>query len=787
VEVEFWLLDITYAVAGGVPEVRMFGITKDGERALFVDRSFRPYFYIKGNVDQRALRALGSIAPIEAVEKVERRFFGRPVELYKVVTRIPAEVRKLREAASELPGVDDVLEADIRFYMRYMVDTGVTPSTWHVADVVEEGESAGLKKYVVKSPPRPLPERSGVLPRLRVLAFDIEVYNERGSPDPARDPVIVIAAKSSEEGELRLFLADKNDDRAAIRQFVDYVKRLDPDVVLGYNSNGFDWPYLAERAKRLGIQLSIDRMGGPPQQSVYGHWSIVGRANIDLYNIIDEFPEIKIKTLDRVAEYFGVMKRDERVLLPGHRIWEYWRDESKRPLLLRYAQDDVASTYGLGEKLLPFLIQLSSVSGVPLDQVAAASVGARVEWVLMRYAYRMGELAPNREERPYEPYKGAIVLEPRPGIYSDVAVLDFSSMYPNVMMKYNLSPDTLLAPGEPDPPEGVNIAPEVGHRFRKAPPGFIPQVLASLVKLRQEVRRAMAGLGPDSVEYKLLDERQRALKIMANAMYGYMGWVGARWYKREVAESVTAFARSLLLDVLKAARSFGLEVIYGDTDSIFVKYNKNIDKIIDYVDKNYGIEIKLEKIYKKLLFTESKKRYAGLLEDGRIDIVGFEVVRGDWCDLAKDVQLKVIEYILNSNSINEARNKIINYIKEIIDKLRSYKIDLDDLIIWKTLDKELGEYKVTPPHVSAAKLLEKHGIRVHKGMMIGYVVVKGGGEKLTYKVKPYILVEDIKEIDVDYYVDKQVVPAALRIGEVIGLRESDLKGKGSTKSLLDFT
>jgi len=145
------------------------------------------------------------------------------------------------------------------------------------------------------------------------------------------------------------------------------------------------------------------------------------------------------------------MKRTERVLIPGHKIYEYWNDPSRRQLLRQYVLDDVRSTLGLADKLLPFLIQLSAVSGLPLDQVAAASVGNRVEWMLLRYAYRMGEVAPNREEREYEPYRGAIVLEPRPGLYDDILVLDFSSMYPNVMMRYNLSPDTYLEPGEPDP------------------------------------------------------------------------------------------------------------------------------------------------------------------------------------------------------------------------------------------------------------------------------------------------------------------------------------------------
>lgn len=781
-DLEFWLLDITYSIAGGVPEIRMFGITRDGERIVVVDRGFRPYFYVDGDSPQLR-QALAKTAPVEGFEVVERRYFGKPIKLLKVTARIPEDVRRLREAALSQKDVRGVFEADIRFYMRYMIDTNVAPSTWHVVNAQEEGRMGKMRRYVARSRPVPIPERS-MPPDLRVLAFDIEVYNARGDADPTRDPVIVISFKDS-TGKAEAITADGKDDRKALRQFVEYINEYDPDVILGYNSNNFDWPYLVERARRIGVPLAVDRLGGIPQQSVYGHWSVVGRANVDLYNVIDEIQEIKIKSLDRAAEYFGVMKREERTLIPGHRIYEYWDDPSKRPLLIKYAIEDAVSTYGLGEKLLPYLIQLSSVSGIPLDQVAAASVGARVEWLLMRYAYRMGEVAPNREERPYETYKGAIVLEPRPGIYQDVAVLDFTSMYPSIMMKYNLSPDTYLEPGEPDPPEGIYKAPEVGHRFRRSPTGFIPQVLASLVKLRREVKNAMSGLDPNSVQYKLLDERQRALKVMANAMYGYMGWIGARWYKREVAESVTAFARNILLDVINFARSIGTTVIYGDTDSLFIKYSSNIDKIIKYVEDKFNIEIKLEKIYRKILFTESKKRYAGLLDDGRIDIVGFEVVRGDWCELAKEVQLNVIDYVLKSQDVLEAKNKIINYIKSIIDKIKNYNIDIDDLIIWKTLDKELDEYKVTPPHVYAAKMLEKYGFKIRKGMTIGYVIVRGG-EKLSLRAKPYILVEDLKEIDTSYYIEKQIVPAALRIAEVIGVKEGDLLGKSGAKSLLDY-
>lgn len=303
--------------------------------------------------------------------------------------------------------------------------------------------------------------------------------------------------------------------------------------------------------------------------------------------------------------------------------------------------------------------------------------------------------------------------------------------------------------------------------------------------LRKVAREEMRKYPPHSPGYRVLDERQRALKVMANAMYGYLGWVGARWYRREVAESVTAFARAILRDVIEQARKMGIVVIYGDTDSLFIKRGGDVERLMRYVEEQYGIEIKVDKEYVKVLFTEAKKRYAGLLRDGRVDIVGFEVVRGDWSELAKEVQMKVVEIILTSRNAAEARQNVIKYVKDVITKLKGYQFEIDDLIIWKTLDKDLEEYKAHPPHVSAALLLKKRGYRVGKGTTVGYVVVKGG-EKVSERAVPYILLDDPKRIDVDYYVEKQIIPAALRIAEVVGVKERDLKTGRAEKSLLDF-
>jgi len=790
VKLKFYLLDVSYEVVGREPHILLWVINEGGERVVIRDSGFRPYFYVLPSDTANLSRLVNDVrrlsmakSPITNVEVVDRKFFGKPVKALKVVTVIPEAVREYREAVKKLKDVSEVLEADIRFSMRYIIDKDLTPCSWFEADVEEVHKHPSLRvsrEYELKGDVRPLQIHKP--PKIKVLAFDIEVYNPKGAPRPQRDPIIIISMLNS-DGELNVLKASGNDVRAdarIIHEFMNYVLNYDPDIIVGYNSNGFDWPYLLERSKLHGIQLDVGRVrGGVPRTSVYGHISIPGRLNVDLYDFAEEISEVKIKSLDAVAEYLGVMRRDERVLIPWYEIPKYWDDPSRREVLVRYSVDDVKSTLGIADKILPFAMQLSSLTGLPLDQVGAASVGFRLEWYLMRAAYRYGELIPNRVERPYEPYKGAIVLEPVRGVHENIAVLDFTSMYPNIMIKYNIGPDTFV---EGECGEDLcNKVPEVGYRFRKEPPGFYKSVLETLLSMRKAVREEMRRFPQDSIEYRVLDERQKALKVLANASYGYMGWVGARWYFKQGAEAVTALGRSTITKAIELAKKLGLKVIYGDTDSLFVEYRAEIDKFIDLITRELGLEIKVDKVYKRVFFTEAKKRYIGLTTDGLVDIVGFEAVRGDWTEIAKEVQERVAYTILTGGGVSKA----VELVNEVVRDLKEGRIPLDKLIIWKTITRPLNEYEVSVPHVNAAKKLIEMGGRVEVGDKIGYIIVKGSGS-LSSRAYPYIAVR-VEDIDIDYYVDHQIIPAALRILEYFGVSERQLKvaSKGS-RTLFDF-
>jgi DNA polymerase I len=215
---------------------------------------------------------------------------------------------------------------------------------------------------------------------------------------------------------------------------------------------------------------------------------------------------------------------------------------------------------------------------------------------------------------------------------------------------------------------------------------------------------------------------------------------------------------------------------------VFVNDDKEkINKLSEKIGKEIGLEIKPDTVYRRVLFTEAKKKYAGLLADGRLDIVGLEVVRGDWAACAKNVQERVLEIILKKKAPDEAAE----YVRQYIGELRRKKVPYRDLIIWKALTKSVEEYAVRAPHVEAARLLLKEGWELSMGDKVGYVITVGSG-KLYEKAKPYFLTSYDK-VDVEYYVMNQVVPAASRILTLFNVSEERLLPSKETKLLTDFS
>ncbi|MFN3384111.1 MAG: DNA-directed DNA polymerase [Archaeoglobaceae archaeon] len=768
--VEGLLIDAEYVTLGDRAVVRLW--CKGEGIFTAYDRNFRPYFYVLG-IDEEVVEKAevktkkGMITP-EGYERRKVKVFGKETDALVVYAKHPQDVPKLREFFSQF---GEVREADIPFAYRYLIDKdlscmdGVSISGKEVEGKIKSYEIERIEKVGVE------------FPKLKVLAFDCEMLSSFGMPNAETDPIIVIALKwGDDEKEERIL---HGEEREILRNFVELIREIDPDVIVGYNQDAFDWPYIKARAEKLKVPLNIGRDGSTIAFRG-GRPKIAGRLNVDLYDIAVRIADVKIKKLENIAEFLGTKIEMEDI--QGKDISRFWATEKEK--VLTHAKRDAVHTYLIAKELLPMHYELSRLIRLPLDDVSRMGRGKQVDWLLLGEARKLNEIAPNAIEVS-EGYEGALVIEPERGLHENVVELDFASMYPSIMVAFNISPETLSAKGE-------NVAPEVGYRFRKSPDGFFKRILVSLIEKRREIKKKMKEMDEDDPRYRILDIKQQTLKVLTNSFYGYMGWGGARWYCRECAEATTAWGRHFIKTSAKIASEMGFKVLYGDTDSIFIsnqmdleKLSAEVEKLIARISKELPVQIEVAEIFRTIFFVE-KKRYAGITVDGKIFVRGLEVRRGDWCELAKNAQKDVIEILLKERNPKKA----IDYIAKKVEEIRSGKVKLEDLVIYKGLTKKPSKYEAIQAHVKAAKKAEEIGIFYPVGSKVGYIVLKEKGT-VGDRAYPIEMVEsfdgenvklkrrgcyETKKIDKDYYIDHQLLPAVMRILERFGYSETKVKG-----------
>jgi len=752
-----WVLDLASELEEGKPTVWIWLKGEDGSTWI-LKRRYTPSFYLVGKLDRviPLLKAEGL-----KFEKCSRRIRGKPVEALRIfIDREDLDnySTKLLKRVGELEAYED----DIRLTTKYLLETGLKPCSWIAVQAERAGEENGIKileggDFEILTEPSPPP-------RLRVMAIDFVFFGEKGSAQPDRDPIKLISLCFDDGTKLQL----EGDEAEILKSLVKIVGEKDPDVIVGFGTNRIQWSYLEERAKRLRVKPALGRLGAEPRTSIHGHVSIRGRLNIDLEDMAREIPELTVETLEEFVGYLGVDARLDTV--EEHELAERW--EKDRESVKRYSMQRAEAILKAFEAVKDFVFSLSELTSMPADYVLTASAGFRVESYLMTLAVRVGELIPKRAEITHVSYPGGLVKTPVRGLHENVAVIDFRSMYPSLMIKYNISFDTLSEDGE-------NIAPN-GYRFKASPEGFLPHALKTLLEERRRIQEKLKQVPEESVEARVLDARQRAVKIIANAIYGYTGWVGARWYTREVAEATTAWGREVINSTIKKAEELGMKVIYSDTDSVFLKnYEGKLEKLIKWIEKDLGLEAKLEKIFKRIIFTEAKKRYAGITEDGKVEIVGLEAVRGDWSAVAREAQRETVETLLRTGDPHEALMKAREYVKQ----LKRGEIDLKKLIIWRQITRPLSEYSATQPHITVAKMMISEGWRIQPGDKVGYIIAKGSGP-LYARARPYFKISR-DEVDWSYYIEKQVVPACGRILEAVGIKSEKILETGES-TLMEF-
>lgn len=808
--VEGLLLDVDPVTYEGRTVLRLW--VRVGEHVVTVlDTEFEPYFYCvpEEGVDAGGLADALRNVDAQGVEPAGAEVVSRnrglePTDVVRVWAQHPGDVPGLREVAARVDGVLEVLEADIPYHYRYLIDKDLRPVDG-VRFTAEHRDERWFARdpEAVEMEPTDLP--------LRLLAFDLEVHNPRVTPNAEQDPIIVCAVATG-DGRVELLQAEEDgeggiDDEGVVRAFLELLEEEDPDVVLTYNGDGFDMPYLRDRAEVHGIELTMGRDGSEPEFRRFGpnrRVDIVGRSNVDLFQIARrDLPDVKVKTLENVSEHLGIVDEEERTNIPGDEIAAAWDDPERRPLLLDYARDDVESTLEMGRRLVPLQVAFARMAKQPLTEVTKMGRGRQVDWYLVDAAHRRGRLVPNRGGGSRgDVIEGGWVMEPTGGLHEDIRALDFSAMYPSIMIAYNISPDTYVPEGEPC--GACHEAPEVEHRFREEPEGFFRSILQDLTGRRKLLKAELAGAARGSDEARLLDIQQQALKVLTNSFYGYMGWQQARWYSKECAEATTAWGRHLIRDVIERAEDRGIEVIYGDTDSLFVRETPDVPDFVEEMNRELPLELEMEDAYEVIFFTGAKKRYAGLTREGDMVVKGLEVRRGDWCDLAKRIQQDVLDLVLRERDPEEAAR----HVQGTVERLKAGEVPIEDLTIHKTLTQRPDSYKVKGAHVLAVEAAaeENPEFEVPVGAKVGYVILShrardpdydglsmaagqrapSGSPNMSERAKLTRFLTEEDEVDAGYYIDKQVVPAAHRVLERFGYSEDELKGKPRQQSLMDF-
>lgn len=644
-----------------------FGRDTEGNPYQKVVSDFKPYFYAK---DERG---------------TFRSIFSD--KLRRIPANLPSDIQKMREKYEHF-------EADIPYTTRYLIDR---------YDGVLEKES------------------------IRKVYFDIETDSIDGYPD-VENPIqriLSIAVYDSSAKKIEVFVIDdpkkespsKGDiyrfvnEYELLTTFIDYIRQVNPDLLIAWNIDKFDGPYLLGRMNKLGINISdLSRMGS--STLINGECRVKGRVLFDLlrgYRKISQGGR-ESYSLEYCSQYElgeGKQKYEGHIKDFFYADWTRFVEYNIRDVELMVMLDEKLRIVDFFDEMRRFarchFLDVFMNSRVIDSLILGYSKG---KWVLP---------SKHKTEDTEESFEGAFVFQPKKGFHHDVAIGDLKSLYPSIMMTFNLSPETYSAEKED---EYVTI--DEKYHYRQDTKGMFPDILGGLLSMRAEYKKKMKSVPYGSDEYKSLDMGQWVCKIVANSVYGVEALSSFRLYHKEVAESITSIGRQIWHHSQQFIEKNGCTVILGDTDSCaFLMGGRNIEQvkeIIKALNKDYEnfvkpfritkhyFEMQFEKVFKTLIVAGVKKRYAGLVKwkDGKevdeIIIKGFEEVRSDSPQVIRDFQKTLFEMILREQSESDCKV----FVKKFTERFLTMR---EEIGIPTGIQKRLSQYeKNIPIHIRAASL-----------------------------------------------------------------------------------
>ncbi len=673
------------------------------------------------------------------VNKREQVFHYDEREVLKLVLRRAGEAERLArtvEKSAEF-GVYRIYNADLLPAQSYFIDKDLFPMAkvrveqvggsinWTVLDSVEseEYEVPPLGKAILKveAQCRVVPKFSDPIRKITIIAGDEIIEIETGS------------------------------ERDKLLSLVDEVRRLDPDLLFIEEGDDFTTHYLAERAWTNGILEKL----------------ILSR---------DPVPLRRMET--RGTSYFAY----GRILYtPSSQI------------LYGRLNLDAANHFVTSEAGLDGLIEVARICRMPLHKGSRASIGKCLSSMQFSIAKQDNLLIPWKPTRAEVPKTGRVLLtgdrggfvyEPKPGIHEDVGEIDFTSLYPFIMLKFNISAETVLCKCCAGSKERV---PDVGYNICQRRDGIIPRSLELILRKRVGYKMKKENAEPELA--RKYGARVDALKGILVCSFGYLSYRNAKFGLIDCHIAVCAFARKMLLDTTKIAERNGFEVVHGIVDSLWLKKpgatKDDYDALCREVQAETGLPITFEGLYKWIAFLPSRmhedvpvlNRYFGMFQGGGMKVRGIELRRTDTIKLVADCQRDLLDLFSSATNVNEVREMIpdaIDLFRSYVGLLRSGGAKMDDLIIMNRLSKNYNEYTGNTAQASAARQLAEEGLGLMAGQSVSYVITRSKSRRPLEKVRPVELVDSSTRYDREKYT-QLLIRGTLAILEPLGVSREELE------------
>jgi DNA polymerase I len=734
-----------------------------------------------------------NITRIESVDKYEP-ITDQHIKVSKIITSDPLAIGGTE---SGLRNSMTLWEADIKYYENFIYDKElyvgayykirngvIEPVPFETPREVQES----LKRTIASSKPE-IAAAIGKwatllnqpLPHLKRAALDIEVLSpENRIPNPGEASYPVVCASIVSNDLKKLYILNRNNvpqgtknlpEETQIQFFENerdllialFTDILDYPFIATFNGDDFDLDYLYHRAQRAEIGLTRDevpiilgnKFAGVRHGVHIDLYKTFNNRSLQIYAFGNKYSE---KTLNGVAEgLLGRSKIEFDGLIGDLPIYE----------LARYNLWDTMLTYDLisisNDVLMKLLVVIARVGKMPIDDLSRLGVNNWIRSMLYFEHRRQNALIPRAEDIERKggakseaiikgkKYKGGLVIEPKTGVHFNVSVLDFASLYPSIIKVYNISYETVNCPHESC---RTNIIPEVSNWYCTKKRGIESLVVGSLRDLRVDYYKQLTKSPTLSKEDKeLYRVVSQGLKVILNASYGVLGFESFPLYCLPAAEAIAALGRYSITKTIEKCRELGIDVVYSDTDSLFLQSpsESQIAEVSSWTQKELGIELDVDKVYRYVAMSQRKKNYFGILSDGSVDLKGLTGKKSQTPKFIKDSFYEILDiltHVKTKDDFETAREQIKAKLKSDYIRLKERKIKMDDLAFNVMIGKEVASYRDSiPQHVRAAQLLQNSGKEIKAGDIIAFVkTTTGDGAKPVALARP-------DEVDVEKYLD----------------------------------